>query len=621
MTKRLVWLVVSCLMVVSLLIASCGTTDTSEGKITQQDQGQTVTSGGGDTEGQLSDPTKAPVVAVDTDKPQYGGRMTILYNTAPAAWNPGAAAGRGAEQASLVIEQILGIDRSRSEAGTGEVSYLGGVPEYTALGGNLAESWETPEVGVWVLNIRQGVHFGYHPDFPASELVGGREMTAEDVAYSIEYMRDNPTSATNFSEPSLIQNTTVERTGPWQITVRTPVAPTTGYLWIMGGGGVQYVWPKEFLEQYATSNDWRDTVGTGPFITDDYVVNSAVKYIKNDNYWDINPCGPGEGDRLPYVDSINWQIIPDLSTRLAAFRAGKADWTFADATLSIEDYASMMKTNPEMKSVQVITAPMQISGRIDLPDDPFSSKKVRQAMMLAIDHPAIVEDFYNGQAELLDSPSRKWYSTIYTPLEELPAETQELYGYNPEKAKQLLAEAGYPDGFKKTLVMTNNTASEEASAIIKSYLGEVGIDVELQPLEPSLFMSMFWQHKSEDWILNNFAGGDGSFFVRYSMGYFRGPNAFNVSHVNDPPGTNPIIEEAYNNQCEYVMVNYPEADRVTKEAYAYCLEEVFNIPMPAPWGYRIWQPWMKNYYGEYDPKFWLRWAWIDQDLKAEILGN
>ncbi len=552
------------------------------------------------------------------NEPKYGGALNILSDSDIVVWNPGAVFGQSASgpMGGMVLEQILGCQRERTAAGTGEVSYVGGVPDYTAIGPNLCESWETPEVGVWVLNIRRGVHFAYHLGFPASELVNRREMTAEDVAYSIEYMRDTPTSSTNFFEPAFIQNTTVERTGKWQITVRTPVAPTTGYLWIMGGGGVQFIWPKEFLKKYATSNEWQDTVGTGPYMVDDYVKYSMVRLVKNDNYWDVNPVGPGLGDRLPYIDIIKYQIIPDQSSRMAAFRTGKADWSFADI-LTVEQF-EQMKSNPEMRSVQIITAPMQISGRIDLLEDPFSDIRVRKAMMLAIDHPTIVRDLYGGKAELLDSPARKWYSTIYTPLEELPTDIQELYGYNPEKARQMLDDAGYPNGFKKTLMMVNNAASEEASAIMKNYLADIGIDIELQPIEPSLFIGLFRGHKSTDWILNNLCGGDGSFFVRYSMGYFRGPNTFNVSHVNDPPGTDPIIEEAFNKQCQHVMVNYSEADRVTKEVYQYCIAQVFNVPFPAPWSYRIWQPWLKNYYGEGDPKFWLRWAWVDQDLKKSM---
>ncbi|MBN2074232.1 MAG: ABC transporter substrate-binding protein [Dehalococcoidales bacterium] len=617
MTKKIVWLLISCLMVISLLISSCGEEDEG-GTVTTQDEGQTVTVGGEEDDAGAG-PGTATTADKDSDKPQYGGRLTISTTTSPTVWNPGAVIGQAAGQAAIVLEQILGRDWERGQAGTGEFNFVGGVPEWAGVGGNLAESWEIPGVGIWVLNIRQGVHFGLAPEFEASKLVAGREMTADDVAYSIEYMRDNPNSASIASEPQLIKNTTVERTGPWQITVRTPVNPTTGYLWIMGGGGVQYVWAREHLENYAESNEWYDTVGTGPFITDDYVTDVAIKYVRNDNYWDVNPCGPGEGDQLPYIDSINYQIIPDKSTRFAAMRTGKVDWLgpFGES-LSQEEYEQMIKTSPEMESAQLIIDPMKITGRIDKPEDPYSNLKVRQAMMLAIDHPAIVNDFYGGKAELLDSPARKWYPSIYTPLSEFSPEVQEYYGYNVERAKQLLAEAGYPDGFKMKLTMINDTASEEAAAIAKEYLGEIGIDLELSPIEPGLFFNIFWGGDPQNWILSNLAGGNGAFFVRYSMGYFRGPNVFNTAHVNNPIGSDPIIEKAFEEQAASVMIDYPKADEITKAAYKYCVEQAFLVTMPAPWGYRIWQPWLKNYYGEGDMKFWLQWAWIDEDLKAEL---
>lgn len=619
MTKKIVWLVVSCLMVLSLVIASCGTTETG-GTVTTVGEGQTVSVGAEEEEEELEEPGLATSAGKEIDKPQYGGKLTILTSAAPSTWNPGAVIGQSAEQGGIVLEQILGRDWEKGLAGTAEYNFVGGVPEWGAVGGNLAESWEIPDIGVWILHIREGVHFGYNSESEASKLVGGREMTAEDVAYSIEYMRDNPNSATNMSEPTLIQACTIDRIDEWTIQVNTPVSPTTGYLWIMGGGGVQYVWPKEHLENYADNNEWYNTVGTGAFVTDDYVVDSAVKYVRNDNYWGVNPCGPGEGDQLPYIQTINYQVIPDQSTRLAALRTGKADWSYVDV-LNTEEYDSMIRTNPEMESVQVISDPQKIHGRVDLDTDPFSNKLVREAMMLAVDHPSIVNDFYDGQAEYLDSPARKWYPSIYTPLEELPEETQALYGYDLELAKQKMADAGYPDGFRKTLNIVNNASSEEAAAILKDYLEDINIILDIQPLESGIWMNMFWQHTTEDWMLSTWGGGTGAFFVRYSMGYFRGPNVFNMSHVDDPLGNDPVIEQAYEDQCKYVMIDYAKADEVTKEAYAYCVEQAFFIPMPASYTYRIWQPWLKNYYGEGDVKFWLQWAWIDEDLKTEILNQ
>jgi ABC-type transport system substrate-binding protein len=613
MKKKIFWMLVSCLMVLSLVIASCGQKETEEAKVTEEG-GQVITT----KEKGEEKAVEGKEVVAGTDIPQYGGTLIFLTTGDITNFNPGSGACQWPAQDGTVLEQITNIDWTKGLAGTGETTYVEGITDYTYMGGCIAESWETPAVGVWVLNIRQGIHFAYDSEFAASRLVGGRELTADDVVASLEYMRDTPLTCTQCSEPSLINNMTVEKTGPWQVTVRTPVAPTTGYLWLMGGGGAQYVWPREFLEQYGKSNEWTDTVGTGPYILKDYVTSSSLKYVRNDNYWAINPCGPGIGDKLPYPDGISMPIIPDLSTRLAAMRTGKADFPGEMAVLTKEDYDYMMKTNPEMKSAQTIIAPLQVAGRVDLPG-PFSDKRVRRAMMMAIDYPTIVKDLYGGAAELLDSPARKYFTTIYTPLEELPKETQELYEYHPDKARQLLTEAGYPNGFKIKLLIMNTTDQEQAASIIKEYWHDVGIELELQVLEPSIYTGMWIGHKVEDLMLSGAPGGTGALFVRYSMGYYRGPNIFNMSHVNDPPGTDPIIEEAYQNQCKYVMVDYPSADAVTKEAYKYVLGEAFLIPMPAPWGWRIWQPWLKNYHGEGGGfKFWLKYAWIDQGLKGSL---
>ena len=121
-------------------------------------------------------------------------------------------------------------------------------------------------------------------------------------------------------------------------------------------------------------------------------------------------------------------------------------------------------------------------------------------------------------------------------------------------------------------------------------------------------------------MLSSFPGGDAALFVRYSLGYFRGPNIFNMSHVNNPPGTDPVIEAAYNRQVETVMVNYPEADKALRDVIPYILENAFLIPMPAPHGFNVWQPWLKDYHGESAMvrKFWLRYVWIDQDVKKAM---
>lgn len=615
MKSRILWVVLSSLMVISLLVISCGpaAVDETKGpgitvKTEEQEQEQKQ-----EVEQVEEEPQQEEVV--DSEKPRYGGTLTILAPTNIDIFMP-AVQNRGVQQGGFVIEQILGIDRAKGPAGSGETDFGEGPADFKYITGHLAESWATPTVGVWELDIRQGVHFGLNTDSQASREVGGREMTADDVGYSIEYMRDTPSTWIQFAEPSLIKNTVVERTGPWHLTVRTPVAPTTTYLWIMGGGGNQYIFPRETLDNYGTINDWQNAVGTGPYILKDWVSDSAATYVRNSNYHEINPAGPGKGDQLPYPDGINYLIVPDLSTRLAAMRTGRAEYLLE--TTSREDTEILLKTNPDLQTYQTIIAPLQVSMRQDIAEQPFSDIRVRQALMLAIDQPTIKRDLYGGQAELLDSPARKFYPTVYTPLNELSETIQELYGYDPDKAKLLLAEAGYPDGFSANLIIQNTTASTQTAETIKAMWDIVGVNIDITVLEGGAFIGTWAQHKSEDMLLSSFPGGTAALFVRYSLGYFRGPNIFNMSFVNDPPGADPIVEAAFELQVANVNVDYPAADKAYKDLIPYLLEQAFLIPMPAPHGFRVWQPWMKNYYGEAATKFWLQYAWIDEDLKKSL---
>jgi peptide/nickel transport system substrate-binding protein len=114
----------------------------------------------------------------------------------------------------------------------------------------------------------------------------------------------------------------------------------------MGGGGAQFVWPKEWLQKYGLGNEWNEQVGTGPYYVTDWVNNSVLSLKRNDNYWEKNPVGPGKGDQLPYMEAIKYYIIPDGSTQLASMRTGKADMMSTFFSFAREDALSLLQTNP-----------------------------------------------------------------------------------------------------------------------------------------------------------------------------------------------------------------------------------------------------------------------------------
>jgi len=557
-----------------------------------------------------------PKQEVPSDKPQYGGTFTIVG--ADIQIFGAAVSNRGPGQSGYVIQQLTTVDRTTGPGGSKQVDYSGMATSFKDVVGFLAESWSTPDVGVWVLNIRRGVRFALDPANAGSALVNGREMTAEDVAYSLEYIRDTPSSWIQLAEPALIKNMTIERSGPWQITIKTPVNPANGYLWLTGGGGNGYIWPKEFLQKYGTNNDWRLQVGTGPYMLKDWVQASSASYIRNPNYWEKDPVGPGKGNQLPYMDKVTYLVIPDVSTQLAAFRTGRVDRLI---NVLLEDGNAMLKSNPKTNYYKVITAPYQVAMRTDKKELPYKDIRVRKALMMATDMVAMQQSLYSGQAEILDSPARKLYAGVYTPLEQLPAETQELYKYNPEKARQLLKDAGYPNGFKATIVLPiSPSLPSDLAAILKDMWSKVGVDLSIQPKDIPTYNAVFAGRNYEDMFFGTQPGGTGQLYTRYGNSYFRTANNFNLSYISDPTvGTiDPTIEQYFTEVTKNVMVNFDKCEELMKALNQYTLSQAFLIPTPAPYAFILWQPWIKNYYGESATAHWLQYMWIDQDLKKAM---
>ncbi len=613
MVKRVPWAGISLAMAALMLLISCGPSATS----TTPAQ----TSSPATTTATTTAPKPTTTAAV-SNKPQYGGTINMVGLLNITIFGA-AVSNRGAGHSGL-YEQITYFDRTLSIANGGKLDYSNGATAMTPdVVGALASKWATPDPNTWVLDIRQGVHFSKVPNNPGSDLVNGREMTADDVIASIEFIRDTPSSWASVANPQMEKAMTVEKTGPWQVTVHTPKDPGTAYLWIMGGGGSQFIWPKEWLPKYGTNNDWRVQVGTGPFYISDWVDSSFLLQTRNPNYWDKNPIGPGKGDQLPYPDTLKTLIIPDISTQLAAYRTNKADIGAPGlgGNVAREDWNSLHKTNPDIKNYRIMNLPLQIGFRRDKPDLPFKDIRVRQALMMATDMTGIKNGTFGGDAEILASPSSPLFASTYTPLDKLPPETQALYTYSPDKAKQLLKDAGFPNGFKSILTIDSSSQASDMAQIIKAQWIKVGVDVDIQIKEAAVFQNLWTTRSYDQMMMTRNCGGDNALFVRYSFGYFRGTNSYNISYVNDPPGSDPKIEQWFQDEGKYINVDFAAADKVHKDANVYILGQAFLVPTPADYSNRIWQPWIKDYFGEGAAKAYIPYIWVDQALKAQMTGK
>ncbi|MDP4032561.1 MAG: ABC transporter substrate-binding protein, partial [Pseudorhodobacter sp.] len=184
---------------------------------------------------------------------------------------------------------------------------------------------------------------------------------------------------------------------PWTVVVKTT---DMAIAFLEDMGDKMYLYPPEVIEKYGDAKDWRNAVGTGPFILSDYVPGSSITLTRNPNYWQKNPLGPGKGDQLPYADAIIGLQLADISTQITALRTGKVDWL---GGLKGEDAEGLLKTNPKINLVKRIAGSKGFTVRGTGTDPlalPYLKQRVRQAVAMAVDKEAIVRDFYGGRAEL-----------------------------------------------------------------------------------------------------------------------------------------------------------------------------------------------------------------------------
>ncbi len=192
----------------------------------------------------------------------------------------------------------------------------------------------------------------------------------------------------------------------------------------------------------AGAANWKNVNGTGPFKLTDYVQGNSNTYEKNPDYWDKETINEKEF-KLPYVDKIIYRIIKDEATRVTALRTGKLDIM---ECMRWQDAEQLKKSTPDLKwNKWLATSGTFLSMRVD--QKPFDDIRVRRAMNLAVNKDEIIKAYYNGNAELFAYPQHPEYGGYFQPLNEQPASVQELFKFDPAKAKKLLAEAGYPNGF------------------------------------------------------------------------------------------------------------------------------------------------------------------------------
>jgi peptide/nickel transport system substrate-binding protein len=594
MKKKIVWLVVSCLMMVALVLASCGPAVTEEEE--EVTEGKEMVR---DSLGRL------------VEKPRYGG--TFVWPRDQEDTRVDVLAGPGpiqsAEAELYVTDRFTALDWTKGPSGTGESSLYHTATFYYLQVPALAESWEIVEPDTIILHIRQGVHWQNKP--PAN----GREMTTDDVVYNIKLYYSIPGTYFTSSYPYLADmknvDNSVQKTGEWTVEVKIQPGRLAA-AWETLSQNVHMI-PPEARELYGDLNDWENLQGTGPFMITDYQTGSYIAYERNPDYWMKDPFFPE--NQLPYVDGLKLMFLLDESVRQAALRTGKID--ILD-DLEKEDAESLMSTNPELKwTKNLMQLPYNLYMRNDKP--PFDDINVRRAMSMAINRQEILDEYYEGDGVLLAYPGYpyKEFAAYQPTLEELPEDVRELYEYHPDKAAQILDEAGYPgpDRFTANVVCYEDEQIDLAS-IIADYWAKVGVTLEISKVEFGVWQSM----------KNGFTVPQGAIEHTYTASEMFKHMTTRTTHQNnfimqkeELPDT--IYQENF-------KLFFDDKARATylKSMAPVILSRVYIFPLPCPYTYLMWQPWVKGYNGEMVISTNTAWTfqayiWLDQDLMEEMIGT
>ncbi len=309
----------------------------------------------------------------------------------------------------------------------------------------LAESWTTSADGrTWTFTLRRGVKFH-----------NGRELVADDVKYTYERILDPKIGSGGRGYLSAIEQIEVPDTRTVRITTKQPSASLLAGM----AGGWSSIVPREVIEQ---KGDLRRTaVGTGPFIFQEWIPQSHLKAKKNPDYWDKGK---------PYVDAIEIKVIPDEASILAQLRTGNVHHALLEDNknyqLVKDDKRLIVQRSPRLGFDMV---------NINHGRKPYTDVRVRQALSLAVDRTEVLQVAASGLGSVtgpLTPAMRPWA---------LPVEAfKEWYTPNVEHAKKLLAEAGYPNGFKTTLKVIPTFPTMVAGAqVIAAQLKKIGVDAQI----------------------------------------------------------------------------------------------------------------------------------------------
>jgi glutathione transport system substrate-binding protein len=366
----------------------------------------------------------------------------------------------------------------------------------------LAESYEVnPEATVYTFQLRKGVKFH-----------DGSEFNAQAVKTNVERVTNPDNKLKRQSMLAMVDHVEVVDAYTVKFHLKQPFGALVNTL----AHAASFIISPAAIEKYG-KDIGRHPVGTGPFKFKSWE-GDTLETVKNETYWKPD---------LPKVDGIVIKSVPENGSRLAMLQAGEAQFIFPMPT----ELVPVVSANANL---QLDKTPSIVLRYVSLntAKKPFNDIRVRQALNYAVDKAAYCKVVYGGYCTPADTP-------IPAPLKYTVS--QGVWPYDPAKAKALLAEAGYPNGFETEVVARNNSTNIRGMQFLQQQMALVGIKLTVTPLEAGVEQQRIWSvEKPEDsTVMLNYAGwssstGDADWAVRplfWGKGF--PPKLFNAAYYKN----------------------------------------------------------------------------------------
>ena len=370
-----------------------------------------------------------PVPAVRV--PQYGGVVRLARSRDPFIQNtdPYQRPFKTLVN-SLIFSKLFRVD-----------------PFTSTIEGDLVEAWELSDGGLtWTLHLRSDARFH-----------DGSRVTATDVVHSVKAMVDSEITLFQGLRETLVGLEIID-----DFTVRIALQePFASLLSVLANRYAPIVSAPDFLIREPTQEIAEQLIGSGPFLVAEYIPEQSMFLKRNTDYF---------RQGLPYADGIEILFIQDRDTRLAAFRTGRLDFFgFSNGDfLSLEEQG--LAANEKFALFDAYASMHALW--FDTQNPPFGDVRVRQAVAHALNRQEVTK-VAHGEQGIPQFPVPSLFFPDWAHPQEV---VNEVLPYDPERAKQLMAEAGYPDGFETTLYVRGSEAP--AAEAIAKYLAQVGIKVD-----------------------------------------------------------------------------------------------------------------------------------------------